>query len=86
MSMMEVAHRQQERRRRDMRGRVARVMFPIRSSFDEFMANSPTLLCRIIGHHDVEVPWANLSRADRQAGRIRFRCTRCYTTAGFTNK
>ena len=68
-----------ERRRRDLRGRVARVTYPARYAIEEFVGGLP---CNVIGHRWVEVP----DPVRRQAGRkMRFECTRCYMTGGFTN-
>jgi hypothetical protein len=68
-----------ERRRRDLRGRVARATYPARSAVGEFIEGLP---CNVIGHRWVEVP----DPQRRQAGRkMRFRCSRCFMTGGFTN-
>lgn len=72
----------QDRRRHDLRGRIARATFPVRYSFGEFIEGLP---CNLIGHHFKEVPQSHLSARDRARGRMRFRCTRCFLMAGFTN-
>jgi hypothetical protein len=68
-----------ERRRRDLRGRVARAAYPVRSAVGEFIGGLP---CNVIGHRWVEVP----DPARRKAGKkMRFKCSRCYMSGGFTN-
>jgi hypothetical protein len=68
-----------ERRRRDLRGRVARATYPMRNAVGEFIDGLP---CNVIGHR-----WVDVSRpAERARDRkLRFRCSRCHMTAGFTN-
>jgi hypothetical protein len=68
-----------ERRRRDLRGRFARATYPVRSKVGEFIDGLP---CNVIGHH-----WVDISRpAERVRDRkLRFKCSRCNMTAGFTN-
>jgi len=73
----------QERRRHDLAGRIARATFPIRYSYGEFLDGFP---CNIVGHHWVEVPEL-LRRSKRSDGRkMRFKCSRCFLTGGFTNR
>ena len=65
-----------ERRRRDLRGRVARAAYPVRAAVGEFIEGLP---CNVIGHHWVEVK----DPLRRQAGRkMRFKCSRCYMSGG----
>ena len=68
-----------ERRRRDLRGRVARASYPVRYAVGEFVDGFP---CNVIGHRWVEIPDP---RGRRERKKIRFRCSRCAMTAGFTN-
>ena len=71
-----------ERRRRDLRGRLARVSYPLREAADDFIEGFP---CNVIGHNWVEVPEI-LRRSARSDGKkMRFKCSRCYMTAGFRN-
>jgi hypothetical protein len=68
-----------DRRRRDLRGRVARVTYPARNAIGDFIEGLP---CNVIGHRWREVP----DPLRRQAGRkMRFKCSRCFLTGGFTN-
>ena len=68
-----------ERRRRDLRGRVARATYPARSAVGELIEGLP---CNVIGHRWVEVR----DGQRRQAGmKMRFKCSRCSTNGGFTN-
>ena len=76
---------QQERRRRDLRGRMARAAFPVKESVDEFLDGLGDLPCRVLGHRWVEVPASHLSRRAREAHRMRFRCSRCFLMGGFSN-
>ena len=71
-----------ERRRRDLTGRVARATFPVRFSAGELIHGFP---CNVIGHHWVEIP--RLLRRSRvnDDRKMRFKCSRCSLTAGFTN-
>ena len=72
----------QDRRRRDIRGRVARATWPARQAFDDLVQDLP---CRWLGHHWVEVP-QSLRRSQHSDGRkMRFRCSRCFMTGGFSN-
>jgi len=68
-----------ERRRRDLRGRVARATYPVRYAVGELVDGFP---CNVIGHRWVEIPDPHGRREGRK---IRFRCSRCSMTAGFTN-
>ena len=59
--------------------RVARASYPVRSAVGEFVEGLP---CNVIGHRWVEV--ADALR--RQTGKkMRFKCSRCHMTGGFTN-
>ena len=75
-----------ERRRRDVVGRIARATFParfvLRESVSDFIAGFP---CNVIGHRWLEVPSSHLSARARTAHRMRFKCSRCFLTAGFSN-
>ena len=72
-----------ERRRRDLSGRFGRATFPARQAAQDFLEGFP---CNLIGHRWVEVPEA-LRRSVRNDGkRLRFKCSRCYMTAGFSNR
>jgi hypothetical protein len=69
-----------ERRRRDLRGRVARVTYPVRHAVGDFIVSLP---CKFVGHR-----WVEASRGKRREQgrrRIRFHCARCRMRAGFTN-
>jgi hypothetical protein len=68
-----------ERRRRDLRGRVARATYPVRYAVGGFIQGFP---CNVIGHRWVEVRDA---RGRREGRKMRFKCSRCSMTAGFTN-
>jgi hypothetical protein len=68
-----------ERRRRDLRGRVARATYPVRYAVGGFIAGLP---CNVIGHRWIEV---RDPRARREGKKMRFKCSRCSMTAGFTN-
>ncbi len=68
-----------ERRRRDLRGRVARATYPVRHAVGEVIDGFP---CNFIGHRWVEV---REPARRRQGNKMRFRCSRCLMTAGFTN-
>ena len=68
-----------ERRRRDLRGRVARATYPARHAIGEFIEGFP---CNFIGHRGVEIPDAMRRRDGRK---MNFKCSRCYMTATFTN-
>lgn len=68
-----------ERRRRDLRGRVARATYPVRSAVGEFVEGLP---CNVIGHRWVEVP-DGLRR--HTVHKMRFKCSRCHLSGGFTN-
>jgi hypothetical protein len=49
---------------------------------DSFLEDFP---CNMIGHHWVEVPEV-LRRSSRNDGkRLRFKCSRCYMTGGFSS-
>jgi hypothetical protein len=68
-----------ERRRRDLRGQVARATYPVRSAVGEFIGAFP---CNVIGHRWIEVPDP---RRRREGRKVRFTCSRCSMSAGFTN-
>jgi hypothetical protein len=68
-----------ERRRRDLRGRVARATYPARHAVGEFIEGFP---CSFIGHRWVEVPDPMRRREGRK---MQFKCKRCYVSAWFTN-
>ena len=68
-----------ERRRRNLRSRVARVTYPVRSAVGEAIDGFP---CNVIGHRWVEVPDP---RRRHEKTKMRFRCSRCFIHAGFTN-
>jgi hypothetical protein len=71
-----------DRRKRDVRGRLARATWPARQAVDSFLEDFP---CNMIGHHWVEVPEV-LRRSSRNDGkRLRFKCSRCYMTGGFSS-
>jgi hypothetical protein len=69
-----------ERRRRNLRGRLARATYPVRSAVGEFIDGMP---CNVIGHKWVEAS----GRARRKQGdkKMHFKCSRCATIASFTN-
>jgi hypothetical protein len=75
-----------ERRRRDLRGRVARATFPVRRALGEIIDYFP---CSVIGHQWVERKQRGrsaLSDVGALPGRkIAFHCSRCRTPAPFTN-
>lgn len=74
-----------ERRRRDFRGRLARATWPAREALDGFLDDLGDLPCRVLGHRWREVPEL-LRRSSHSDGRkMRFKCSRCFLTAGFTN-
>ncbi len=68
-----------DRRRRDLRGRVARATYPVRSAVGGFFDAFP---CNFIGHRWVELPDP---RRRREGRKMRFRCSRCQMRGGFTN-
>jgi len=70
-----------ERRRRDLRGRVARVTYPMRHAVGQFIDRLP---CNIIGHRWVEESRGGRRRGDKNK-KMRFKCSRCNLHAGFTN-
>jgi hypothetical protein len=69
-----------ERRRRDLRGRLARATYPVRNAVGEFIDGMP---CNVIGHKWVEAS----GRARRLQGdkKMHFKCSRCNAIASFTN-
>ena len=69
-----------DRRRRDLRGRLARATYPVRHAVGEFVYALP---CKFVGHRWVEASRSN--RRERGRKRLRFRCVRCRMHAGFTN-
>ena len=75
-----------DRRRHDIPGRILRATFPVRESLDAFLSDFP---CNVIGHRWVEVPEVlrrSLYRGQvREGRRMRFRCSRCFMTGGFSN-
>jgi hypothetical protein len=69
-----------ERRRRDLRGRLARATYPVRHAVGDFIYALP---CAFVGHR-----WVEGSRSlyrERGRKKIRFKCARCRMHAGFTN-
>jgi len=74
-----------ERRRTDFGGRVARVTWPARMTWKEFVADLGGLPCRIIGHNWREVPEMLRRSANSDGKRMRFKCSRCYMVGGFSN-
>jgi hypothetical protein len=76
-----------DRRRHDIAGRVARATYPIRTGLlESFNDLSQELPCRLLGHHWVEVPEVLRRSAKSDGRKMRFKCSRCYLTAGFTNR
>ena len=69
-----------ERRRRDLRGRIARATYPMRNAVGGFLDGMP---CNVIGHKWVEV--AGRARRIQGDKRMHFKCSRCAAIAGFTN-
>jgi hypothetical protein len=69
-----------ERRRRDLRGRVARASYPVRQALGEFASGFP---CNVIGHRWIEVRPGFGGVAAQ--GKMHFKCARCALSAGFTN-
>ncbi len=69
-----------DRRRRDLRGRVARATYPVRHAVGEFIYALP---CKFVGHRWVEA--SRSIRRERGHKKIRFKCARCHMHAGFTN-
>ena len=69
-----------ERRRRDLRGRLARATYPVRHAVVEFVGGLP---CNVIGHRWVEVRPAVRRAAGGKS--LRFNCSRCRMSAGFTS-
>ena len=69
-----------ERRRRDLRGRIARATYPVRNAVGGFIDGMP---CNVIGHKWVEA----CGRARRILGdkKMHFKCSRCAAIASFTN-
>ena len=69
-----------ERRRRTLRGRLARATYPVRTAVGGFIDGMP---CTVIGHKWVEVG----GRARRLKGdkKLHFKCSRCAQVAAFTN-
>jgi hypothetical protein len=80
--MFTVTH---ERRRRDLHGRVARATWPARQKLHEFAGELGDLPCRILGHHWVEVPELLRRSSHSDGKKMRFKCSRCYLTGGFSN-
>lgn len=74
-----------DRRRSDLAGRVARATWPARMTWQEFLGDLGDLPCKVLGHHWREVSPTHLGARDRQRGRMRFRCTRCFLMGGFSN-
>ncbi len=77
---MEPSLHHPERRRRDLRGRLARATYPARHAVGEFLYALP---CRVVGHRWVES--SRSTRRERGRKKIRFKCSRCRIHAGFTN-
>ena len=71
-----------DRRRSDVTGLVTRATFPVREAARDFLEGFP---CNVVGHHWTEVPRGLQSRRERHSGRMRFKCSRCYLTGGFSN-
>ena len=71
-----------ERRRTDVKGRVARMTFPAREALTDFIGDFP---CNLIGHHWVEIPRVLRVSRHSDGARMRFKCSRCYLTGGFSN-
>lgn len=71
-----------ERRRQDLRGRLARATFPLRQALDRVLDGFP---CNVplLGHDWVEIPPSLRSARARAEGRLEFACSRCSTRAGF---
>jgi hypothetical protein len=69
-----------ERRRGDLRGRLARASYPVRHALGEFVYSLP---CQFVGHRWVEA--SRVARRTRQGRTLRFRCARCRLHAGFTS-
>jgi hypothetical protein len=77
---MEFTLHRPERRRRDLRGRVARATYPVRHAVGELIDGLP---CTFIGHR-----WVEASRSQirvRGVRKILFKCARCHMHAGFTS-
>jgi len=69
-----------DRRRRDLRGRVARATYPVRHAVGGFIQSLP---CRFVGHRWVEA--SRTVRRERRRTKMRFKCSRCQLHAGFSN-
>ncbi len=69
-----------ERRRRDLRGRVARATYPVRHAVGDFIVSRP---CKFVGHRWVEA--SRGLRRERGRRKMRFKCSRCQLRAGFSN-
>lgn len=74
-----------DRRRRDILGRLARATWPARESMREFADDLGDLPCQIFGHRWCEVPEALRKSKVNDGKKMRFKCSRCYMTAGFKN-
>ena len=77
---METTLYRSDRRRRDLRGRVARATYPVRHTVGEFIQSLP---CRFVGHRWVEA--SRSARRERGRKKMRFKCSRCQMRAGFSN-
>jgi hypothetical protein len=77
---METTLYRPDRRRRDLRGRVARATYPARQAVGEFILALP---CRFVGHRWVEA--SRSVRRERGRRKMRFKCSRCQLRAGFSN-
>jgi hypothetical protein len=69
-----------ERRRRDLKGRVARATWPLFRFAECFP-------CNVFGHRWQEIPQSQLTPRERASGKMRFHCARagCTMRSGFTN-
>jgi hypothetical protein len=74
---------ERDRRRHDLAGRVARATYPIRFVANSWIGDFP---CNIIGHHWVEIPKTFRISATSDGSKMRFKCSRCYLIAGFSNR
>jgi hypothetical protein len=77
---METTLYRPDRRRRDLRGRLARATYPVRHAVSGFVYALP---CSFVGHRWVES--SRSVRRERGRKKIRFKCSRCNLHAGFTS-
>jgi len=75
---------QLERRRRDVRGRIARLTWPLRNGALDFAEHFP---CNVWGHRWTEIPPSQLTQRERVSRLLYFRCGRtgCPIRSAFTN-